>query len=63
MENIQKPFRKIKPRLAYKITHSLISFEQFLHHDYLSLQEKPITDDKLNEALKTLKTKKSSGYD
>ena len=38
----------------------LISFEHFLHGDYPSLEEKPITDDKLNEALQTLKTKKSS---
>ena len=41
----------------------LISLEHFLHGDYPSLEEKPITDDKLNEALQTLKTKKSSGYD
>ena len=35
----------------------------FLCGDYPSLQEKPITEDKLNEALQRLKTKKSSGYD
>ena len=41
----------------------LISFELFLHGDYPFLEEKPITDGELNEALQTLKTKKSSGYD
>ena len=41
----------------------LICFEHFLHWDYPFLEEKLITDDELNEALQTLKTKKSSGYD
>ena len=44
------------------IPHLLISFEDSLHEDYISL-EKPMTHDELNEALQTLKTKKSSGYD
>ena len=44
------------------IPHLLISFEHSLHEDYISL-EKPMTHDELNEALQTLKTKKSSGYD
>ena len=35
-----------------------MSFEHFLHGDYTSLEEKPITDDELNETLQTLKTKK-----
>ena len=43
--------------------HSLISFEHFLQGDYLSLAEKLITNHELNEALQTIKTKKSSGYD
>ena len=58
-----KFFSEIGPKLASKIPHSLISFEHFLHGDYPSLEEKPITDDELNEALQTLKTKKSSGCD
>ena len=62
-ENFNKFFSEIGPKLASKIPHSLISFEHFLHGDYPSLEEKPITDDELNEALQTLKTKKSSGYD
>ena len=62
-ENFDKFFSEIKPKLASKIGHSLISFEHFLHGDYPSLEEKPITDDELNEALQTLKTKNSSGYD
>ena len=41
----------------------LISFELFLHGDYSSLKDKPITDDELTEALQTWKAKKSSGYD
>ena len=62
-ENFNNFFNEIEPKLASKIPHSLISFEHFLHGDYPSLEEKPITDDELNEALQTLKTKKSSGYD
>ena len=46
-----------------KIPHLLISFELFLHGDYPSLKDKPITDDELTEALQTWKAKKSSGYD
>ena len=61
--NFNKFFSEIGPKLASKIPHSLISFEHFLHGDYPSLEEKPITDDELNEALQTLKTKKSSGCD
>ena len=62
-ENFNKFFSKIGPKLASKIPHWLISFEDFLHGDYPSLEEKPITDDELKEALQTLKTKNSSGYD
>ena len=62
-ENFNKFFSEIGPKLASNILHSLISFEHFLHSDYPSLEGKPITDDKLNEALQTLKTKNSSGYD
>ena len=51
VEKFKKSFNEIEPKLASKITH------------YLSLEEKPATDDKLNEVLKTLKTNKSSGYD
>ena len=53
---------KVAPELASTIPHSLISFEHFLQGDYLSLEEKLITNDELNEALQTIKTKKSSGY-
>ena len=60
--NLNQLFSEIGAKLASKIPHSLISFEQFLHGDYPSLEEKPTTDDKLNKALQTLK-KKSSGYD
>ena len=56
-ENFNKLFSEIGPKLASKIPHSLISFEQFLHGDYPSLEEKPTTDDKLNKALQTLKKK------
>ena len=62
-ENFNKYFSEIGPKLASKIPYSLISFEHFLHGDNPSLEEKPITDDELIEALQTLKTKKSSGYD
>ena len=62
-ENFNKFFSENGPKFASKIPHSLFSFERFLHGDYPSLEEKPITHDKLNEALQTLKTKKSSGYD
>ena len=48
--------------LTIYIPHLLIGFEHSLHEDYISL-EKPMTHDELNEALQTLKTKKSSGYD
>ena len=34
-----------------------------LHGNYPSFEHKPVTDEQLNEALKTLKTKKSCGYD
>ena len=60
-ENFNKFFSEIGPKLASKIPHSLISFEHFLHGDNPSLEEKPITDDELIEALQTLKTKNSSG--
>ena len=43
-------FREIGPKPASQIPHLLTSFEQFLHSDYPSLEEKPITDDELNEA-------------
>ena len=46
-----KFFSGIELKLASKIPHSLISFEHFLHGHYPSLEKKPITDDKLNEAL------------
>ena len=58
VENFDKFFSEIGPKLASKIPHLLISFEHFSHGDYLSLEEKPITDDELNEVLQTLKTKK-----
>ena len=61
-KNVNKFIGEFGPKLASNIPHSLISFEQFLHGDYPFLEEKPITDDELNEALQTLKTKKSSGY-
>ena len=56
--NFNKIFSEIGTKLAFNIPHSLISFEHFLHGDYPSLEEKPITDDDLNEALQTLKTRK-----
>ena len=59
-ENFNKFFCEIGPKLASKIRHLLISFEHFLHGDYPSLEDKPITDEELNEALPTLKTKKCS---
>ena len=59
-ENFNIFFSEIGPKLVSKIPYSFISFEHFLHGDYPSLEEKPITDDELNEALQTLKTKKSS---
>ena len=62
-ENFNNFFSEIGPKLVFKILHSLISFEHFLQGDYPSLEDKPITDDELNEDLQTLKTKKSSGYD
>ena len=34
-----------------------------LHGNYPSFEHEPVTDEQLNEALKTLKTKKSCGYD
>ena len=61
--NFNKFITEIGPTLGSKISHSLISFEHFLHADYPSLGEKPTADDELNEALQALKTKKSSGYD
>ena len=57
-ENFNKFFSEIGPKIPSKIPHSLISFGHFLHGDYLSLEEKPITDDELNEALQKLKKKK-----
>ena len=57
-KNFNKFFREIGPKFSSKIPHSLMSFEHFLHGDYPSLEEKPITDDELNETLQTLKTKK-----
>ena len=57
-KNFNKFFSEIGPKFASKIPHSLMSFEHFLHGDYPSLEEKPITDDELNETLQTLKTKK-----
>ena len=55
-ESFNKCFSEIVPKLASKIPHLLISFERFLHGNYSSLEEKPITDDELNEAFQTLKT-------
>ena len=57
-KNFDNFFIEIGPKLASKIPHSLISSEHFLHVHYPSLEEKLITDDKLNEALQTVKTKK-----
>ena len=62
-KNFNKYFSEIEPKLAFKKSHSLISFEHFLHGDYPFSEEKPITDDELNKALQILKAKKSSGYD
>ena len=62
-KNFYNFFSEIGHKLASKIPHSLISFEHFLHGDYPSLEEKHITDDELNEAVQTLKTKKSAGYE
>ena len=58
-KSIAENFNKFFSEIASKIPHSLIIFEYFLHGDYPSLEEKPITDDVLNEALQTLKTKKN----
>ena len=57
-KNFDNFFIEIGPKLASKIPHSLISSEHFLHVHYPFLEEKLITDDKLNEALQTVKTKK-----
>ena len=57
------PATEIGPKLEFKIPISSISFKHFLHEDYLSLEEKPITDNELNEAIKIFKPKKSFGYD
>ena len=57
-EYFNKFFSEIAPKLPSKIPHSLISFEKILHGDYPSLEEKPITDEELNEALQTLKQRK-----
>ena len=62
-ENFNNFFSEIRPKLASKIPDSIISFEHFLQGDYQILEEKPVTDDELNEVIKTLKSKKSSGYD
>ena len=62
-KNFNNFFNEIGPKLATKIPHSLISFQHFLHGNYPPLEEKPIADDELNEALQILKTRKSSGYD
>ena len=59
-ENFNKFFSEVGPKLRSKIPHSLISFEHFLQGDYHSLEEKPIIDDELNEALQTLKTNRKS---
>ena len=58
-KSIAENFNKFFSEITSKIPHSLIIFEHFLHGDYPSLEEKPITDDVLNEALQTLKTKKN----
>ena len=58
-----KFFSKIGPKLASKMPHLHISCKHFLHDDYPSLEEKPITNDGLNGALKSLKRRISSGYD
>ena len=44
---------EIGPKLASKVPHFLISFKHVLHCDYSFLEEKPILDDELNEALQT----------
>ena len=62
-KNFNKFLSEIGRKVASKISHLLISFKHFLLGDYLSLEEKPITYDELNEALQTLKTNNSSGYD
>ena len=62
-ENFNNFFSEIGPKLASKIPDSVISFEHFLQGDYQILEEKPVTDNELNEAIKTLKSKKSSRYD
>ena len=51
---------KLDLNYQLKYPHSLISFEHFLHGDFPSLEEKPITDHELNEALEDLKIKKIS---
>ena len=58
-ENVNKFVSETGPKLTSKILHSSISFEHFLPNP----RGKTITDDGLNEALQTVKTKKSSGYD
>ena len=58
-ENFNNFFSEIGPKLASKIPDSIISFEHFLQGNYQILEEKPVTDDELNEAIKTLKSKKA----
>ena len=62
-ENFNNFFSEIGPKLESKIPYSIISFEHFLQGDYQILEEKPVADDELNEAIKFLKSKKSSGCD
>ena len=40
----------VKLDLNLHINTSCISFEYFLHADYLSSEKKPVTDEELNEA-------------
>ena len=54
-ENFNNFFSEIGPKLASKIPDSIISFEHFLQGDYQILEEKAVTDEELNEAIKTLK--------
>ena len=62
-ENFNKFFSEIESKLTSKIPNSLISFVHYLYGDYWSLEKKPITEDKLNEVLLTLKAQESRGYD
>ena len=57
-KSFNKIFSRVWPKASSKIPHLLVSSKNFLHGYYPDLEEKLITQDKLNEALKTSKIKK-----